>query len=215
MTDNRAAERRNMVVSQLQSRGIQSPRVLAAMERIPRERFVPADFANAAYEDQALPIDCGQTISQPYIVALMTSALALSGTEHVLEIGTGSGYQTAILSELAGDVVTIERYKELSIAAQRVLTGLDYSNIRFVIGDGSVGFAEAAPFDRIIVTAAADRCPPGLLEQLSGNGILVGPFGSPDGQMLQAIHMTDGAARTSDLTLCRFVPLIADSPQGA
>ncbi len=158
-----ADERRAMVKQQLVRRGIRSPRVLAAIERVPRELFLPAALAAEAYGDHAVNIGCGQTISQPYIVALMTEALELDGSEKVLEIGTGSGYQTAILAELARTVISIERHGELSLSAQRALGQLGYGNIRLVIGDGTQGFPVAAPLDRIIVTAAATQLPPALL----------------------------------------------------
>lgn len=202
------AARRRMISDQLQNRGIRSSSVLDAMERVPRERFVLAEMQDEAYSDQALPIDCGQTISQPYIVALMTEALNLSGSEHVLEVGTGSGYQAAILAELAGDVVTLERHRAISERAADILAELGYRNVRCIVSDGSRGWPDDAPYDRIIVTAAARDCPPALLEQLREGGVLVGPFGGGMGQMLQAIRKHDGKTQTVDLTACRFVPLI-------
>ena len=157
----------------LVARGIRSTRVLAAMDRIPRERFVPAAARRLAYVDRALPIGSSQTISQPYIVALMTEALSLSGCETVLEIGTGSGYQTAILAELAAEVVSVERHGELSREAAAILVEFGYTNITLVDGDGTLGWPERAPYDRIIVTAAAGHIPPALEEQLADGGILV------------------------------------------
>jgi protein-L-isoaspartate(D-aspartate) O-methyltransferase len=203
-----AAARRRMIEQHLKARGINSTQVLDAMNRVPRELFVPAEFAAEAYSDQALAIDCGQTISQPYIVALMSEALELSGTEHVLEIGTGSGYQTAILAELAGDVVTVERHERLQLQAQQILRDRGYNNIRFIVADGSQGWPAESPYDRIIVTAAATQCPPVLLEQLRDGGILVGPFGPSDGQILQAIRKIGERTFPVALTPCRFVPLV-------
>ncbi len=153
-----AHARRQMVQRQLRRRGIGDARVLAAMGRVPREQFLPPPFRDQAYADCALAIDCGQTISQPYMVALMTEALQLSGGEKVLEIGTGSGYQAAVLAELARQVVTIERYAELSARAAAVLDELGYRNVTLLTGDGTLGWPADAPYDRILVTAAAQRC---------------------------------------------------------
>ncbi len=209
MTDTQfESARREMVRVQLWSRGIRDQRVLDAMGRVARHRFIPAESASLAYADQAVQIANQQTISQPYIVALMTQALELKGGERVLEIGAGSGYQTAILAELAAEVVSVERHAELSRAAEALLEELGYANVVVVTGDGSLGWAEAAPYDRIIVTAAADECPPALLSQLADGGVLVGPFGGRKCQTLQAIHSRGGALRRVDLGPCRFVPLI-------
>jgi protein-L-isoaspartate(D-aspartate) O-methyltransferase len=205
----RARER--MVRRQLARRGIRDRRVLDAMRRVPRERFVPADLREHAYEDRALPIDEGQTISQPYIVALMTQALEMTGVEKVLEVGTGSGYQTAVLSHLARRVVSIERHQALSDQAAARLTELDYAGIELVVGDGSLGWPAQAPYDRILVTAAVDHVPPALLEQLVDGGILVAPIGPPSGQVLQAIDKTAGQVQVRALVECRFVPLIESS----
>ena len=209
-----AAARQRMLSLQLLDRGIDSPRVLAAIARVPRERFVPLERLAEAYADRALPIDCGQTISQPYIVALMTQALALAGTEHVLEIGTGSGYQTAILAELAHDVVTLERHAELSHEARARVSGLGYSNVRFVEGDGTQGWPELSPYDRIIVTAYAPAIPRPLWEQLAEGGILVMPLGDADGQVLQAIRKQAGQPAATHLSPCRFVPLVGEALPG-
>lgn len=206
--DDFVESRRQMIAQQLKARGIKSSRVLAAMDRVPRELFISDEIQRYAYSDQALAIECDQTISQPYIVALMTDSLELSGCEHVLEIGTGSGYQTAILAELAGDVVTIERHQLLLESAEQRLNQLGYQNVRFVNADGHAGFPDEAPFDRIMITAAAPECPPGLMAQLNNNGILVGPFGPTDAQSLQAIRKTAGRETVTILTACRFVPLI-------
>lgn len=204
-----AAARAAMIDLQLRRRGIRDERVLAAIERVPREKFVPPELACEAYADCALPIDCRQTISQPVIVAMMTEALSLSGRERVLEVGTGSGYQTAILAELAGEVFSIERHAELSRQAGRRLADLAYENVQLQIGDGSLGWAEEAPFDRIIVTAAAERCPPALWEQLAEGGVLVGPFGPSAEQSLWELHKIGGQAQSRVLTSCRFVPLVS------
>jgi protein-L-isoaspartate(D-aspartate) O-methyltransferase len=203
-----AKKRREMVAEQLVRRGILDARVLAAMERIPREIFLPTDVRREAYRDRAVAIDCGQTISQPYIVALMTEALALSGHEKVLEVGTGSGYQTAILSQLAGDVVSIERHPDLAKSAAERLANLGFKNVRLRIGDGTLGCPTDAPFDRIIVTAAARVMPPALLAQLVDGGSLVIPVGDEQSQALQVVHKVAGEPRVRHLTGCRFVPLV-------
>ena len=197
-----------MLRKQLRGRGIRDRRVLDAMGRVPRERFVPEDYRSEAYSDRALSIGWGQTISQPYIVALMTEALELSGTEKVLEIGTGSGYQTAILAELGGQVVSVERCPELSAGAATVLAELGYSSVTLKVGDGSLGWPEEAPFDRIIVTAAAAECPSSLFGQLEEEGILVIPVGRQDYQTLQAIRKVEGCPQRRNLSACRFVPLL-------
>ena len=202
------AAKQDMLRRQLQQRGIDDPRVLAAMAKVPRERFVPAEVRDHAYADRALPIDCGQTISQPYIVALMTQALELSGQELVLEIGTGSGYQTAILAELAREVISIERHAELTAKASVALSELGYANITLLTGDGTLGWPPRAPYDRILVTAAAAVCPPPLWAQLAEGGILVIPLGGRDSQTLQVIRKEDGLPRTSSISGCRFVPLV-------
>jgi protein-L-isoaspartate(D-aspartate) O-methyltransferase len=201
------AAKEEMLRCQLQQRGIDDPRVLAAMARVPRERFVPAAEQDCVYADRALPIDCGQTISQPYMVALMTQALGLSGQELVLEIGTGSGYQTAILAELAREVISIERHAALTAQAQAALSERGCANITLLTGDGTLGWPPRAPYDRIIVTAAAATCPPPLFEQLAERGVLVIPIGGKGHQTLQAIHKEDGQPRPVVLSGCRFVPL--------
>lgn len=204
-----AAARRAMVEQQLRQRGIKDERVLAAMARIPREAFVPSASAGEAYDDCALPIDCEQTISQPVIVALMTEALQLSGDERILELGTGSGYQTAVLAELAAEVFTIERHAELSRQAGRRLADLGYDSVQLRIGDGSLGWPAAAPFDRIIITAAAAEPPPAVWNQLLEGGILVGPFGDSSEQVLYEMHKIAGRPQSRTITACRFVPLVA------
>jgi protein-L-isoaspartate(D-aspartate) O-methyltransferase len=202
------SDRRSMVAEQLAERGIRDSRVLSAMERVPRERFVADGQEDQAYADRALSIDCGQTISQPYIVALMSEALELMGAEKVLEIGTGSGYQTAVLAELAAQVVTIERHRDLSQRAQEVLMELGYHNVRFIVGDGSAGWPSMAPYDRIIVTAAAADVPPALVEQLAEGGVLVIPLGDKEGQVLEALRKVSGRMQSTALSGCRFVPLV-------
>jgi protein-L-isoaspartate(D-aspartate) O-methyltransferase len=203
-----ARKRHEMVEDQLVRRGIVDIRVLAAMERIPREIFLPPDVRREAYRDRAVAIDCGQTISQPYIVALMTEALELSGHEKVLEVGTGSGYQTAILSQLADQVVSIERHPELAKSAAERLRRLGFKNVRFRVGDGTLGSEADAPFDRIIVTAAAGVLPPALLAQLVEGGRLVIPIGNDQSQSLEVVQKLAGQSKVSRLTGCRFVPLV-------
>lgn len=200
--------RQTMIHDQLARRGISEPRVLAAMSRVPRERFVERGQEDQAYEDRALSIECDQTISQPYIVGLMTQALGLQGDERVLEIGTGSGYQTAILAELAARVVSIERHADLSRRAGEVLRDLGYENVRLVVGDGSSGWPAESPYDRIIVTAAASQPPDALFEQLHDGGILVIPIGDRENQTLVAVRKTDGKRQSTALSGCRFVPLV-------
>ncbi len=205
-----------MLRQHLRARGINDSRVIDAMARIPRERFIDKSLRAEAYADRALAIACGQTISQPYIVALMTQALALRGDEHVLEIGTGSGYQTAILAELARDVVSIERHKALSQQAAARLEELGYDRVKLVVADGTLGWPAAAPYDRILVAAAAASAPQHLVEQLVPGGILVIPVGDRDHQMLQAIHKVSDGVQIEPLSACRFVPLVGEEgwPEG-
>lgn len=200
-----------MLDAQLAGRGIHSERVLAAMSWVPRERFVPAALAADAYADRALPIDCQQTISQPYMVALMSAALELSGTERVLEIGTGSGYQTAVLAHLAAWVVTVERHAELSQQAAHRLHALGYRKVTLVVGDGSLGWPELAPYDRILITAAAPRMSERLFEQLDEGGVMVAPIGPAHSQQLQQIRKVGGRPVIYPLGDCRFVPLIGEA----
>jgi protein-L-isoaspartate(D-aspartate) O-methyltransferase len=202
-----------MVERQLRVRGITDQRVLAAMGSVPRETFLPGDLADEAYCDCALPIDCDQTISQPIIVAMMTQALQLSGSEKVLEIGTGSGYQAAVLAELAAAVYSIERHADLSHQAKSRLNQLGYQNVFLRVGDGSLGWPEEAPFDRIMLTAAASECPPVLWQQLAEAGILVGPFGPPWEQALYETRKIAGQPQSKILTGCRFVPLVPEKPE--
>jgi protein-L-isoaspartate(D-aspartate) O-methyltransferase len=207
MADLEAAKEQ-MLRNQLQRRGIHDQAVLAAMAKVPRERFVAPELRDEAYADRALGIDCCQTISQPYIVALMTQALELSGTQKVLEIGTGSGYQTAILAELAREVISVERHAELSQQAVGVLSELGYQNVTLVTGDGTLGCPDRAPFDRVIVTAAAAEYPPPLFAQLEEEGLLVIPLGGREYQILQAIRKIGGRPQAVNLSACRFVPLV-------
>lgn len=201
------AERRAMI-NQLIERGIKNPRLLTALERVPRHVFVPPDVQHLAYADRAVPIGSEQTISQPYIVALMTEALQLTGTEHVLEIGTGSGYQTAVLAELAHDVVSVERHAELAERAHAALNACGYTNVKLLVGDGTQGYAEGAPYDRILVAAASGHVPPALVEQLAEGGILIIPLGDSEGQVLEALHKQNGKLHSQQLSGCRFVPLV-------
>lgn len=195
---------------QMKAKGINDPKVLRAIARFDRERFVPPAGRRHAGADRALPIGLDQTISQPYMVAIMSQELALSGTERVLEIGTGSGYQTAILSCLSAFVYTIERHPTLSLRARGVLDGLSIENVRYRTGDGSLGWPEEAPFDRILVTAGAPGLPPALFEQLAEAGRLVIPLGDEDGQQLTVVLKRDGRPVSRHVLACRFVPLIGE-----
>jgi protein-L-isoaspartate(D-aspartate) O-methyltransferase len=201
--------RRRDLIRQLRREGIVDARVLQALEQIPREAFLPEELSGWAYENRALAIDCEQTISQPYIVALMTEALELTGAERVLEIGTGSGYQAAVLALRAAEVYTIERHAHLSQQAQATLARLLFTNIHFRVGDGSLGWPEAAPFDRIIITAAAEKLPAPLWEQLGENGLLVAPLGDEQAQTLQVWRKSPNAPQSRTLCGCRFVQLIS------
>ena len=212
--DRFAVLRRQMVATQLVARGIASRKVLDAMQHVPRERFVPDELRDRAYDDCALPIDCEQTISQPYIVALMTDALELTGTEKVLEIGTGSGYQAAVLAEIVAQVVTVERHADLTIDAVGRLKALGYTNIEFVVNDGTEGWPNRAPYDRIIVTAAADAVPRTLFKQLIEGGLMVIPVKQDATQVLTQIRKVDGEPKSTFLCQCCFVPLIGASEEG-
>jgi protein-L-isoaspartate(D-aspartate) O-methyltransferase len=196
----------------LRARGIRDERVLAAMARVPRHEFVPSEFRLQAYEDHPLPIGQDQTISQPYMVALMLEYLAVEPENTVLEIGTGSGYQSALLAELAKRVYTIERHLALANFAARDLMRLGYSNVTVLVRDGSLGLPEHAPYERIIVAAAAPRVPPALLAQLSDGGRMILPVGSEHVQELQLIRKKNGVPLATSLEGCRFVPLILDDP---
>jgi len=197
-----------MVEEQIRRRGIRDERVLSAMEEVPRHLFVPQEIRRLAYADEPLPIGEGQTISQPYIVAEMTAALRLSGTEKVLEIGTGSGYQTAILARLCREVVTVERIPSLSAEAERRLATMGIRNVSYVVGDGSLGCPANAPFDRILSAAASPSIPDPWLDQLSEDGIVVLPVGDRFEQALTRVTRSGGRSVTEVLGGCRFVPLL-------
>ena len=201
-------EREYMVETQLRSRRIKDRRVLDAMLRVPRHLFVPAEYRHLAYTDGPLPIGSGQTISQPYIVALMSQVLELQGTERVLEVGTGSGYQAAVLGCLAAEVHTIERFPDLGQAAQATLLQLGYHNVTVHQGDGTEGLAEIAPFQGIIVTAAAPRVPQALLDQLADGGRLVIPVGERGAQFLERWVRRGGKYDVEELIPVAFVPLV-------
>ena len=211
--DPTAERRRRMVDTQIRARGISDPRVLAAMASVPRHQFVPDTVRAQAYDDYPLPIGAQQTISQPYIVALMTSLLELSGDEKVLEIGTGSGYQAAVLAELAREVYTIETLEPLSATAQRALGLLGYRNIQFRVGDGWAGWPEAAPFDEIIVTAAPEKVPQPLLDQLKVGGRLVIPVGSFFQDLLVLTKTANGLEKKNVIPV-RFVPMTGEAQKG-
>jgi protein-L-isoaspartate(D-aspartate) O-methyltransferase len=200
--------RGRMVAEQLERRGIRDPRVLRAVIKVPRHQFVDEALVGRAYGDYPLPIGEGQTISQPYMVALMTEALQLAGHERVLEVGTGSGYQTAILAELCSKVFTIERLKGLADRAIRRLDHLGYFNVLSRVGDGSLGWREEAPFDAVLVAAAAPDVPPALIDQLNPKGRLVLPVGDIHSQVLRKGVREDAGMEWSDLGGCVFVKLI-------
>ena len=200
-----------MVEHDLRRRGIRSDLVLEAMGHVPRHRFVPPNLIAEAYSDYPVPIGEGQTISQPYIVALMTEALAPGRDSKVLEIGTGSGYQTAILAECGSRVWTIERSPRLARRAQALFDELGYRDIQSVVGDGTLGLPDRAPFDRILATGSLPEAPEGLLHQLIEGGIFVGPIGSMYSQQLIRIVYHPQQATREDLGPCRFVPLIGES----
>ena len=207
-TDTFLDQRRKMVAVQLRRRGIRDERVLAAMERVPRHVFVGRDFWSRAYDDDPLPIGQGQTVSQPYIVAAMLQALGIRSENRVLEVGTGTGYEAALLAELAREVITIERHSALADAAREILSRLGYCNVTVMEGDGTKGWAEAAPYDRIIVAAASPRLPASLFEQLKEGGKMILPIGSPELQSLVLVEKIKGQPETLRLDGCRFVPLI-------
>src|SRR5262245_47282807 len=194
---------------QLRQRGIRDTAVLRALDEVPREEFVPADMSALAYADHALPIACGQTISQPYIVAYMTEQLEVRPHHRVLEIGTGSGYQAAVLSRLAREVVSVERYRTLAEAARARIETLGFRNVELIVGDGIAGLPDEGSFDRIIVTAATDHTPKALIDALAEGGIMVLPLGPPSGtqHLVKLTKTLDGIAR-EDLIAVRFVPLL-------
>ena len=206
--DSFLAQRRSMVESQLRARGIRDERVLAAMFHVPRHEFVSEEHREQVYEDHPIPIGEGQTISQPYIVAIMLEALALDPSDTVLEIGTGSGYQTALLSELTRHVYSIERHESLACAARATLARLGFTNVEVFVGDGSHGLPDRAPFDAIVVSAAAPQIPPPLFEQLREGGRMVIPVGPAHAQELQLVRKHAGQPVITNMEGCRFVPLI-------
>ena len=209
-----ADARARMVERQLRARGIADARVLEAMGRVPRELFLPESVQRLAYEDGALPIGYGQTISQPFIVATICALLALRGDERVLDVGTGSGYQAAVLAELSAEVVTIERVPELAAAAKRALAAAGYENVDVLLGDGSLGFPERAPYDAIAVAAAAPAVPLPLFDQLALGGRLVVPRGTRWGQDLVLVEKSATGSQERRSVPCRFVPLIGDEGFG-
>jgi protein-L-isoaspartate(D-aspartate) O-methyltransferase len=201
-------QRAVMVEVQLRRRGIRDERLLAAMGRVPRERFVAREFQAEAYADGPLPIGHGQTISQPVMVAIMIEALQIQPSDRVLEVGTGTGYEAAILSELAFQVWTVERNGELAERANEILHELGCANVFVIHGDGSVGLPEQAPYDKILVAAGTPKAPPSVVAQLAGGGIMVVPVGDHVNQQLQVIRKTSGGIVSSAQTLCSFVPLV-------
>ena len=202
------AERRNMVNQQILNRGIRNPRVLEAMRSVKRHRFVPEQYQHMAYSDRPLPIGHKQTISQPYIVALMTDYLNLKAGEKVLEIGTGSGYQAAVLAEMSDEVYSVEIVEALAHRARNTLNELGYDNVHIHIGDGYKGWQEHAPYDAIIVTASPTDIPPPLKAQLAEGGRMVIPVGGPVFQKLVLLRKKDGKLKQTDVTSVRFVPMI-------
>ncbi len=203
-----ARERERMVDEQLVGRGVTDPRVLAAMRRVPRQLFVDEALRDRAHGDHPLPIGDGQTISQPFMVGKMSELLELAGTEKVLEIGTGSGYQAAVLGELSGRVCTVERIPKLAQRARELLEMLGYANVWVRVANGTLGWPDEAPFDRILVAAGAPSVPPPLFEQLREGGRMVMPVGDATGQVLQVIEKRDGEMRTTEHAGCTFVKLV-------
>lgn len=199
-----------MVRQQIARRGVDNPLVLNAMRKVPRHLFVPKEYQGRAYEDSPLPIGAGQTISQPYIVAYMTQLLQPEPDDRVLEIGVGSGYQTAILAEIVDEVVGLERVASLASSAAERLAALGYQRATIIAGDGTLGYPEHAPYNGILVAAAGPRIPPPLIEQLALNGKLIIPVGSSDSQLIKVVEKTPDGVKVSDLTPVRFVPLIGE-----
>lgn len=202
------AMRDRMVEEQLIPRGIQDKRVLAAFRKIPRHEFIQEEFWESAYNDYPLPIGGGQTISQPYMVALMTECLNLKGPERVLEIGTGSGYQMAILAELAKEVYSVERFQGLADSSRKIFDKLGYNNCKIKVGDGTLGWQEYAPYDGILVTAGAPGIPESLTRQLKDGARLVIPIGSGFSQVLTIVEKKGGSLKTQEVCGCVFVPLV-------
>jgi protein-L-isoaspartate(D-aspartate) O-methyltransferase len=203
-----AEQRALMVEVQLRQHGIRDVRALAAMGKVPREKFVAPEFARDAYADGPIPIGAGQTVSQPFMVAAMLEALKVRPTDRVLEVGTGTGYEAAVLGELAAEVWTVERHGDLADKARLILAELGYQNVYVVCGDGSSGLPEHAPFDRIIVAAGAPQAPPSLIAQLADGGRLVVPVGTRAEQQLQIVRKIGDDVVTSSHVLCCFVPLV-------
>ena len=212
MTREESETRRSrMVREQIRARGVTDPRVLDAVERVPRERFVPGEAQEESYRDSALGIGHGQTISQPYIVAAMTEALEVEPGHRVLDVGTGSGYQAAVLAEIGAEVFTIERVAQLAESARDLLKQLGYTAVHVRVGDGSLGWPEEAPFDRIIVGAGAPELPPALLDQLSPDGgRLIAPVGDRDLQQVKRVVRDGNEYQSDSLMGCRFVPLLGE-----
>jgi protein-L-isoaspartate(D-aspartate) O-methyltransferase len=202
-------QRQRMVESHLRARGITDERVLAAMSRVPRHKFIHEIYRSQAYEDYPLPIGDGQTISQPYIVALMLQALAIKASDRALEVGTGSGYVTALLAELAATVISMERHVSLVDRARELLARLGDDNVKIVAGDGSQGFPESAPYDVIVVSAAAPELPRALVAQLAEGGRMIIPVGQQESQQLQLVSIQNGRPEITLRELCRFVPLVS------
>lgn len=210
MSDHFETVRERMVKEQLMVRGISDAKVLDAMKSVPRHLFVDDAMRNRAYGDHPLPIAAGQTISQPFIVAYMTQMLGLTGSEKVLEIGTGSGYQAAVLSRIAEQVYTVERINGLLAGARKIFSELRYYNIQAKLDDGTMGWPENGPYDAIIVTAGGPTIPPPLVEQLGDNGKLIMPVGDQHLQVLQLLTKTEGTVQITDLDPVRFVDLIGE-----
>jgi protein-L-isoaspartate(D-aspartate) O-methyltransferase len=209
--DRFALERHKMVENQLRARGIRDNRLLSAMERVPRHEFVEPRYRDQAYEDHPLPINAGQTVSQPYIVALMLEILRLEPSSRVLEVGTGSGYQTAVLAEISGHVYSVERHPQLAHEAEEILSRLGFTNLILRVGDGGQGLAEHAPFDAIVVSAAAKQVPAPLFAQLREGGRMIIPVGPHEAQELQLVRKKEGKPLITLLEGCRFVPLISSA----
>ncbi len=202
------------LVEILRGRGFRDERVLAAIGRVPRELFVPTELRGRAYDDGALPIGHGATISQPFMVATICTLLELEGGERVLDVGTGSGYQAAVLAELATEVVTIERVPELAETARAALASAGYDAVDVRVGDGTLGAADRAPYDGVAVAAAAPAPPPALIEQLTSDGRLVLPIGNRRGQRLEVVRRTDTGTHSTQSVACRFVPLVGSGGFG-
>ena len=200
--------RERMVQTQLLDRGVHDPRVIRAMRKVPRHLFVEPALVNRAYDDDPLPIGAKQTISQPYIVGYMLQALRLKGTERVLEIGTGSAYQTALLAELCANVFSVEKLRSLAVQARTILDGLDYYNVALHMGDGTLGWSEHAPYDAIVVAAGAPNVPAPLGQQLAAGGRLIIPIGDDQSQTLKLTCRTPTGLEETDLGGCRFVKLL-------